>query len=157
MSALDMITSLVEYHCEFTRRVWESIDSITEEQFTREDAYSQGSIRNLMVHLSSTDRRWLAGLKNMPDVGHVKFEQYPDRRSGRAFFEQVAADLMDYVRTLDETGLNNQPEGLPAARWQVLLHQVNHGTDHRATALQKLHDLGAPTFGQDYILWLWKK
>jgi uncharacterized damage-inducible protein DinB len=157
MSVLEMITSLVEYHCEFTRRVWESIDSITEEQFTREDAYSQGSIRNLMVHLSSTDRRWLAGLKNLADVGHVKFEQYPDRRSGRAFFEQVAADLMDYVRTLDETGLNSQPEGLPAARWHVLLHQVNHGTDHRATVLQKLHDLGAPTFSQDYILWLWKK
>jgi len=157
MSALEMITSLVEYHCEFTRRVWESIDSITEEQFTREDVYSQGSIRNLMVHLSSTDRRWLAGLKNQPDIGHVKFEQYPDRRSGRTFFEQVAADLMEYIQTLDEAGLNSQPAGLSATRWQVLVHQVNHGTDHRATVLQKLHAIGAPTFGQDYILWLWKK
>lgn len=157
MSALEMVTSLVKYHCESTRRVWESIDSITEEQFTNEDTYSQGSIRNLMVHLTSTDRRWLAGLKNQPDVGHVKFELYPDRRSGRTFFEQVAADMMEFVQTLDEAGLNSQPANLPATRWQVLLHQVNHGTDHRATVLQKLHAIGAPTFGQDYIMWLWKK
>jgi len=35
MSALEMISSLVEYHCEFTRRTWESIGLITEEQFTQ--------------------------------------------------------------------------------------------------------------------------
>jgi uncharacterized damage-inducible protein DinB len=157
MSALEMISSLVEYHCEFTRRVWESIGLITEEQFTQQDAYSHGSIRNLMVHLSSTDRRWLAGLKNLPDVGHVNFDHYPDRKSARAFFEQVAAELMAYVKTLDESGLNNQPTGLPATRWQVLVHQVNHGTDHRATVLQKLHALSVPTYGQDFIMWLWKK
>jgi hypothetical protein len=34
---------------------------------------------------------------------------------------------------------------------------INHGTDHRATVLQKLHDLGAPTFDQDLIIWLWEQ
>jgi len=34
---------------------------------------------------------------------------------------------------------------------------VNHGMDHCATVLQKLHEVDAPTFGQDYILWLWEK
>jgi len=38
-----------------------------------------------------------------------------------------------------------------------LLHMVNHGTDHRATVLQRLDEFGAPSFGQDVILWLWSK
>jgi uncharacterized damage-inducible protein DinB len=42
-------------------------------------------------------------------------------------------------------------------RWAILLHLVNHGTDHRATVLEKLTDLGAPTFDQDFIFWLWNR
>ena len=64
---------------------------------------------------------------------------------------------MDNVNTLDESGLKSQPAGLPATRWQVLVHQVNHGTDHRATVLQELHALSVPTYEQDFIMWLWKK
>jgi len=35
--------------------------------------------------------------------------------------------------------------------WQVLLHVVNHGTDHRAQILRLLNDLGGYTEYQDYI------
>lgn len=157
MSALEMVRSMIEYHTATTRRVWDSIDRITEEQFLVEDAYSRGSIRNLLVHLASTDRRWLAGLKNLPDVGHLKFEDFPTRESGRELFEQVARDLVEYINTIGEKELNANPEGVPAARWQVLMQLVNHGTDHRATVLKNLHALGAPTFDQDFISWLWSK
>lgn len=57
MSALEIVRSMIEYHAAMTRRVWDSIHHITEEQFLAEDAYSRGLIRNLMFHLASTDRR----------------------------------------------------------------------------------------------------
>jgi uncharacterized damage-inducible protein DinB len=37
--------------------------------------------------------------------------------------------------------------------WQVLLHVVNHGTDHRAQTLRLLNDLGIKTVSQDYIFY----
>jgi len=37
--------------------------------------------------------------------------------------------------------------------WQVLIHVVNHGTDHRAQILRLLHDLGVKTTSQDYIFY----
>jgi uncharacterized damage-inducible protein DinB len=67
MSSVEMIRKFIEYHYALSRRVWESIDQITEEQFVQNDAYSRGSIRNLMVHLANSDRRWLAGLKDQPE------------------------------------------------------------------------------------------
>lgn len=157
MSSVEMIRTFIEYHYAFSRRVWDSIDQITEEQFVRNDAYSRGSIRNLMVHLANSDRRWLAGIKNQPDVGNVKFEDYPTRDAARALFEQVAKDVTEYVETLTDSELERNPNGMPGPRWQALLHLVNHGTDHRATVLERLHALGAPTFDQDLILWLWGK
>jgi uncharacterized damage-inducible protein DinB len=142
-----------------SRRVWDSIDQIIEEQFLADDAYSRGSIRNLMVHLTHTDLRWMTGLKNLPDPGASmkKYEEYPDRNSVRLYWESVAAELAGYVNRLDEAELGENPVDIPGPRWEVLLHLVNHGTDHRSTVLQRLHEYGAPTFDQDFIMWLAEK
>jgi len=157
MPSLEIVKTYIDYHVDTSRRVWDSINQITDEQFVADDAYSRGSIRNLMVHLASTDRRWLAGLKNQPDVGHLKFEDYPTRRAARETFENVAKELSEYVHALNGYELVENAHEIPSPRWQVLLHLVNHGTDHRSTVLQRLHEFEAPTFDQDFILWLWKK
>lgn len=159
MASTDMVRRMIEYHVAMTSRVWDSIGQLDEQQFVAEDSYSRGSIRNLMVHLAHTDLRWLTGLKNLPDArGALKeFEKYPDKKAAREYSASVAAQLAEYVQSLDETQLNERPANVPAPRWQVLLHLVNHGTDHRSTVLQKLHACGAPTFEQDFILWLWEK
>jgi uncharacterized damage-inducible protein DinB len=36
-------------------------------------------------------------------------------------------------------------------------HVVNHGTDHRAQVLRILYELGAPTFEQDIMEYLWHR
>jgi len=154
---LDLIQLYVEYHIEMTRRVWDLIDTITDEQFLAEDGYSQGSLRNLMVHLASVDRRWLAGLKNLDDVGHLKQEDFLTRAAAREAFENVAKDLAEYISTLTEDVLNKPTDKVDRSQWQILLHLVNHGTDHRATVLQRLNELGVKTFPQDLVIWLWER
>jgi uncharacterized damage-inducible protein DinB len=152
-----MILTLIEYHHGMTRRVWESILGITDDQFTQEDGYSRGSIRNLMIHITSTDRRWLAGLRNEPDVGHLAFTDFPSRQAGKDMFEQVAGELQIYAAGLTEQDLDGKPDNVPATRIDVLMHLINHGTDHRATVLQMLYRLGASTFEQDLITWMWQR
>ena len=154
---LDLIRELIAYHNVLNGRVWESIGEITDQQFLEDDAYSRGSIRNLMVHLASTDRRWLAGLKNLPDVGHLKFEDFSSRSVAHQVFENTAKELEEYVRAQSEEELDGNAADMSDPRWVVLVHLVNHGTDHRATVLQRLHELGAPTFDQDFIIWHWSE
>jgi uncharacterized damage-inducible protein DinB len=159
MGALQMIRTYIEYHVDMTRRVWGSIDQISDEQFVADEAYSRGSIRNLMVHLAHTDLRWLTGLKNLPDPAESMkaYEAFTNRASGHEYSEAVATQLSDYVSGLDDSRLGENPAYIPGPRWEVLLHLVNHGTDHRSTVMQKLHTYGAPTFDQDFILWLAEK
>ena len=91
MATIDAIRTFIEYHVAMTTRVWDSIDQITEQQFLTDDAYSRGSIRNLMVHLAHTDLRWLTGMKDLPDPeGMKKYEEYPDRATVRKYWETVA-------------------------------------------------------------------
>jgi uncharacterized damage-inducible protein DinB len=159
MPAIDLVRTFIEYHVAMSRKVWDSIDQLTDDEFLADDSYSRGSIRNLMVHLCHTDLRWLTGLKNLPDPGGSmkQYEEYLDRASVRAYWESVSAQLADYVNHLDEAALHQNPDDIPGPRWEVLLHLVNHGTDHRSTILQRLHECGAPTFDQDFIIWLAQK
>lgn len=157
MSSLELIKTFTKYHLDMTRRLWKSIDQITEEQFLADDTYSRGSIRNLMVHLAATDSNWLAGLKNIPedqDPPAKTLEDYSNRAIVREFWDQTEKDVANYMESLTEAELNQSPIDIQHSRWQVLLHMINHGTDHRATILQRLHELGVPTFEQDFIYWL---
>ena len=153
----DQIEKFIKYHIATTRRVWESIEQISNEQFLQDDAYSRGSIRNLMVHISSTDLVWMTGLKSEPRIRHLGPEQYPTRESGRALFEQLAAELTAFVASLTEADLEASTAEVTEPRWLILMHIVNHGTDHRATVLQKLYEFGAPTFNQDFVIWHWEQ
>ena len=154
---LDLIKLFVEYHIEMTRRVWDLIDTITDEQFLADEIYSHGSIRNLMIHLASVDRRWLDGLKNLDDVGHLKQEDFLTRAAAREAFETAAKDLSEYVLTLTEDVLNKPTDKVDRPQWQILLHLINHGTDHRATVLQQLNELGVKTIPQDLVMWWWER
>jgi uncharacterized damage-inducible protein DinB len=156
MPAIEMVRTFIEYDQDMTRRVWASIERITDEQFTADDDYSRGSIRNLMVHLAHTNTRWLNGLKNLPDIQDqlAPYESYTDRRSVRTYWDSVSKDLTEYVQGLTEEELQSNPVDIPGPRWEVLLHLVNHGTDHRATILHRLQEFGAATFDQDFILWI---
>lgn len=156
MVSKDILQTYIEYHHAITRRVWDSIEKITEAQFLADDSYSRGSIRNLMVHIADRTLNWLTVLNNLPDIRRQlkKFEEYADRAAVRVYWDSVASDLTKYVNNVSEAELSENPKAIPVPRWTVLLHIVNHGTDHRSTVLQQLHGVGAPTFDQEFMTWL---
>lgn len=159
MDTLELIRTQIDYNYGLYRRVWDSISTLTDEQFIQEIDYSHGSIRNQMMHVTVVDKRWLLGLQENPDARAFSLSpsDYPTRESVRALWDGVSKDVIDYVVGLDEAGLARTPQGMGGPAWQVLVHMVNHGTDHRAQILRALHDFGAPTFDQDLILYLWNR
>jgi uncharacterized damage-inducible protein DinB len=67
--------------------------------------------------------------------------------------------MRDYLANLRDDMLFKKPfaegEDKNVILWQVLLHVVNHGTDHRAQILRLLNDLGVKTGHQDYIFYVY--
>ncbi len=161
----DYIRELYDYNYALHRRLWDSIAHITDEQFRQPIDYSFGSIQNHMLHLLGIDKRWIARVKGEPLPPYLEAEDYPTRESVREQWDIAEAYVLDYIETVDETELQrilhfNIPHrggDKTCTVRQVLVHVVNHGTDHRAQILPVLHRLGAPTFEQDLMLYLWDK
>jgi uncharacterized damage-inducible protein DinB len=159
MIAVKLIQDLFAYHYALYQRVWESVMTLTDDLFARDLSYSHGSIRNQILHVATTDGRWLRGLKGQADAREYALTptDYPTRRKVRAVWDATEQDVIAYIEAMDEEELRRQPRGMNGPVWQVLVHLVNHGTDHRAQLLMGLNQLGAPTFDQDLIFYLWAR
>jgi uncharacterized damage-inducible protein DinB len=82
-----------------------------------------------------------------------------DRASIRAHWDMVEQQMRAYLAALRDEMLFEKPftagEDKDLLLWQVLLHVVNHGTDHRAQVLRLVHDLGVATGPQDFIFYVY--
>lgn len=165
MIGLESVRRLFATNAALHRRLWASIEQLTEAQFVQEVPYSIGSVRNHMVHLASVDQRWLAFVAGEAPPDRLRYEDYPTRAAARAIWEKSQARVQGTIAALSEADLTrpltyelrraDPPRAVTVAVWQVLAHVLNHGTDHRAQVLRLLHDFGAPTFEQDWMIYWW--
>lgn len=157
----DDIRILYGYHFRANRKLWDvCIVPLTDEQFLQPLNYSVGSIRNQVVHLLDIEEGWFGGLRN-PGAGRAPFrnpEDWPAREKIRADWDGVEADIRAYLDGLTDDECNapfDEPDGM--RKWQVMLHVLNHATDHRAQTLAMLHGMGAATFAQDMVYHFWSR
>ncbi len=157
MNSADMFRTLFAYDVAMWRKIWETVVTLTPEQYNRELPYSHGSIRHQMTHVTRVSTAWLMGLTGEPNGQQYKIEpdEYPAAAALRARWEEGAARTLAYVATLTDEQVGETLPEMMGPTWHVLYQLVNHGTDHRAQVLAALQELGAPTFAQDLIFYLW--
>ena len=148
------------YHFAENRKTWDSyIALLSQEQFTQDVGYSHGSIRNQIVHLISVDDTWFSGLRGVEIPEPLDPARFEGRQAIRTHWDTVEQHMRDYLAELRDDMLSERPfeegEDKDLIVWQVLLHVVNHGTDHRAKILRILYDLGVKTTSQDYIWYVY--
>ncbi|MCY4145205.1 MAG: hypothetical protein OXE95_09145 [Chloroflexi bacterium] len=157
------IKTLFDYHYAMYDRVWDIAQELSPQQFVAENDYSLRSLRNQLLHVIEVDNRWLARLQCLPLPDFLHESDFLDQAALRSTWVSIRADVLAYTGALTDTDMEEVVEldfshrggRHHSRRWQILLHVVNHGTDHRAQILALLHELGAPTFEQDLILHLW--
>lgn len=154
----DAFRHFFAYHFSENRATWERVMLLSPAQFIQEAPYSHGSVRNQVVHLMSVDDTWFSGLRGAPIPEPLNPADFPDRQSIRARWDEIEQGMRADLAALRDDQLFEKPlegEDQDLAVWQVLLHVVNHGTDHRAQILRLLHDLGVRTSSQDYIFYVY--
>jgi uncharacterized damage-inducible protein DinB len=149
-----------DYHFSENRKIWDNtITQLSQEQFTQGAGYSHGSIRNQVVHMMSVDDTWFSGLRGVEIPESLDPATMDDRNVIRAYWDSVEQKMRNYLDNLQDNMLNDKPfaddEDKDLVLWQVLLHVVNHGTDHRAQLLRSLNDLGYKTTSQDFIFYVY--
>ncbi len=147
------------YHFAENRKIWDTfVTTLSDEQFNQDVAYSVGSVRKQLVHLMSCDNYWFSALRGLELPDMYDPADFPDRTIIRIHWDRIEQNMRDYLAQLRDDMLFDRPfpdgEDHKLILWQVLLHVVNHGTDHRAQLLRLLNDLGLNTSAQDYIFYV---
>ncbi len=158
----DAIRQLYDYHFSENRKVWDSAARLPYEQFIQGSNYSHGSVRDQLVHLMNVDQIWFSELQNAEFQEPSFPANTDDRQAIRAHWDQVEAGMRAYLAALRDEMLSEKPirvvdEDEDLIAWQVLLHVINHGTDHRAQTLRLMNDLGVKTVSQDFIFYVYEQ
>jgi uncharacterized damage-inducible protein DinB len=113
--------------------------------------------------MMSATRRWILRLNGGEMVPHLVFEDFSTRAAAKAKWDELRAEAMTYIASLNESNLDGKitwqlpDRGMRAENtcWEILLHVANHATDHRAQILAMLNQhFGIQTPEQDLLFFL---
>ncbi len=155
----DAFRHFYAYHFAENRKLWDTyINSLPQERLTQGVSYSHGSVRDQVVHLMDADDTWFSQIRGVETLAPLGPTDSDDRESIRARWDAIERRMHEYLAALRDEMLSEKPfpdhpEDKDLILWQVLLHVVNHGTDHRAQILRLLNDLGVETTSQDYVFY----
>jgi uncharacterized damage-inducible protein DinB len=158
----DAFRHFYNYHFAENRKIWEGcIAPLSYELFIQDAEYSHGSVRNQLVHLMEVDDVWFSELERIEPSEPLPPSSFDDRKIIRQHWDRIEQRMRSYLTELRDEMLFAKPiiepeEDKGLIVWQVLLHVVNHGTDHRAQILRLLNDLGVKTTAQDYIFYIYE-
>ncbi len=157
----DIIRQLYRYNFWAHRRVWSCVVQLSTEQLHRPLDYSIGSIHAQVVHTMSAEAVWFTRLRGESPRSMFNPADYSTLDNIRQEWDAIEAHVQDYLATLTDTILGSDlhyQTTTGAAKsttiWGILLHLINHGTDHRAQTLAMIHVVGGPTIDQDMIRYL---
>jgi uncharacterized damage-inducible protein DinB len=142
------LQELFDYNDWANARILSAAEQLTAEQFAAPTRFPRESLRGCMLHIVSALRfhlalaGWQGERTTTPDD--------PDVAAVRALLAREGTALRAFLGTLTDADLD-QPRSLPfapeglvsiAPLWQLLVHNLNHATQHRSDAAQMLTDFG---------------
>ncbi len=106
----------------------------------------RGRLRGTLVHLLWSEINWLARWAGRPTLPRFAEDDFPAVADLRAGWSASKEALRAFLAILDDAQLHyTRTNGEPRSRifWQLLVHIVNHGTQHHTEAAILLTQYGA--------------
>jgi uncharacterized damage-inducible protein DinB len=155
------IRTLYEYNYWANERVLAVTTRLPGELYSAPTRLSHGSLHGALVHTLTAEWIWLQRCQGASPARLFRAEEFPslddlrrrwqaEEQAMRAFLAGLGDQDLDRVIHYNTTG------GLPMEQllWQILVHVVNHGTQHRSEAAILLTDYGHSPGDLDFITFL---
>lgn len=161
---LDHLRLLCDYNAWANRRVLDTAAHLTPEQWHAGGIASFGSIHATLVHTMSAQWMWLSRWNGVSPDGPLDPAAFSDLATVQARWAEIEADTQRFVAALTPDGENSPARVVTYANtrgqtwrkplWQMLLHQVNHGTQHRSEVAAMLTQFGHSPGELDLIIYI---
>lgn len=152
---LGAITRLYDYQREVNTLILDVAEQLSDDDLAAVIVEGQSPIRNTLVHLFlviQINVSWWNGSM----TGQASFarefpdQDYPDIQTLRKFSDSVNSEIDTFIRSLESDSdlarvyERTLPDGSVKKRvlWEMMLHVINHGTQHRSEVAMMLTKLG---------------
>ena len=144
------IGALLDYNSWANARILNAAAALTAAEFTAPTRFPRGSLRACLLHVLGAARfhlgQWEGGpprpalaAGDFPDVAALAAQVARDEAELRAFLASLTDADLDRPTAIDFGG---EYDNVTAPLWLLMVHIVNHGTQHRGDAAQILTELG---------------
>lgn len=143
------LLDLLHYHEWANARMLATITQIAPEQLTAPAALDHGTAWQTLLHLVDVEWSWRLIAQGEPAPPMLwEIETLADLPQLVTFWQAEQATLRAYIQSLDSAALQATVEfgaaeaPQQAKRWHILLHLLNHSTQHRTELARYLTDRG---------------
>ena len=149
----DEIRALFAYDRWATRRVLAQLDGLSSDSWSRESLVGDRGLGGILVHHLGASQRWRIGFasRGTEEGPSPEREPLPSPAELVARWDAEWEAVDAWLETVDDTFVGYEFDGVPV--WQMLVHVVNHGTQHRAEAAALLTAEGRSPGELDLINW----
>ncbi len=128
----DEVRFLFAYDRWATRRVLTVLDGLDPAVWTRTHVVDERGLGGILVHHLGASQRWRHGFQDTGESPEPEDDPLPTIGQLHERWEAEWAAVDAWLSTLTDDFVAHVHEGVPV--WQMLVHVVNHGTQHRAEA-----------------------
>lgn len=155
------ITLLYKYNQWANAKILNAAAHVTSEQFLASASFPHGGLRGTLVHALFAEWIWRHRWEGTSPVVRLQPDDFPTFESLRARWEEEEKLLMAFVESVTDERLNSRffyttTTGTPRENIlrHMMVHLVNHGTQHRAEAAALLTDFGHSPGDVDFVYFL---
>ena len=141
----DEMQMLFEYAWWARDRLLEAARDMTDEEFSRENGFTYGSLRGILVHAMDAEESWCSRFLSEQVAPEPSVDEFISVEALKQRWSLTEQRWRGYLAGLAEVALgedfvlrrrNGEEHRTPL--WVVLTHVVNHGTQHRSEAAEAL-------------------
>jgi uncharacterized damage-inducible protein DinB len=152
---------LYKYNSWANKRILDAAANVTEAQFLAPASYPHGGLRGTLTHALFAEWIWRTRWLGESSAYRFKPEDFPTFESLHTRWAEEEKTLNEFIDGLTDDKLNapfqyktTRGDVMENILWQVMVHVVNHGTQHRSEAAAMLTELGHSPGDIDLVLFL---
>jgi len=128
----DEVRFLFDYDRWATKRVLAVLDGLDPEVWSRTNVVDERGLGGILVHQLGAAQRWRHSFQDTGEEPTPEEEPLPTIAELRERWDAEWAAVDAWLATITDGFVAYVYEGVPV--WQMLVHVVNHGTQHRTEA-----------------------
>lgn len=161
---IDEVRTLLDYNYWANDRILAASAKVSLDQLLAPATFPYGGLRGTLMHALDAERTWRMRCQHETDIPDMSESDFPTLAALLTLWRTEETAMRAYLNSLSDGDLATSIEynignGKSRSRilWHIMIHVMNHGTQHRSEAAAILTSLNQSPGDIDFTVYLLDK